>query len=31
MNVKCKNCKKEYELDASEFCCKACVEEYFMH
>ena len=31
MDVKCKNCGKEFELFTSEFCCKECAEEYFMH
>jgi len=31
MNVKCKNCVKDFELFTSEFCCKECAEEYFMH
>jgi len=31
MEVKCKNCGKDYDLFTSEFCCKECAEEYFMH
>ena len=30
MNVKCKNCDKEFELFTSDFCCDECAEEYFM-
>ena len=30
MNVKCKNCGKNFELFITEFCCKECAEEYFM-
>jgi len=30
MNVKCKNCGKEFDLFVSEFCCNECSEEYFM-
>lgn len=30
MNVKCKNCGKEFDLFVSEFCCIECSEKYFM-
>ena len=30
MNLKCKNCGKEFELFSSEFCCKECVDDYYM-
>ena len=30
MNLKCKNCGKEFELFSSEFCCKECVDDYCM-
>ncbi len=30
MDVKCKNCGKDFELFVSEFCCKECAEQYYM-
>jgi len=30
LNVKCKNCGKNFDLFVSEFCCKECSEAYFM-
>lgn len=30
MDVKCKNCSKDFEYFASDFCCEKCAEEYFM-
>ena len=31
MDIKCKNCKKDFELFTSDFCCDECAEEYFVH
>ncbi len=30
MDVKCKNCRKDFELFTSDFCCDDCAEQYFM-
>ena len=30
MNLKCKNCEKEFELFISEFCCKECEEKFYV-
>ena len=30
MNLKCKNCGKEFELFNSEFCCKECEEGFYV-
>jgi hypothetical protein len=31
MDIKCKNCGKDFEMFTSDFCCDKCAEEYFMH
>ena len=31
MDVKCKNCGKDFELFTSDFCCDECAEDYFVH
>ena len=31
MDVKCKNCEKDFEYFTSDFCCEKCAEDYFMH
>jgi len=31
MDVKCKNCGKDFELFTSDFCCEQCAEDYFVH
>ncbi len=30
MNFKCKNCKKDFELFNSEFCCIECMNGYYL-
>lgn len=30
MDVKCKNCSKEFEYFTSDFCCEKCAEDYYM-
>ncbi len=30
MNVNCKNCGKEFELFINEFCCKECLDDYYL-
>lgn len=29
MDIKCKNCGKDFEFFTSDFCCDVCAEKYY--